>query len=124
MIAGTETVSYHLIIPSNDHILIFPQLTGVLHTFLGVIVAHPDVQKRAYDEILSVVGKDGLPGLQHRTSLPYIDCIIQEVHRYYPAVPLITHSNNKEDNYKGFHIPKKSWVMANVWCVKGLTPIT
>ncbi|KAG5725375.1 O-methylsterigmatocystin oxidoreductase [Termitomyces sp. T112] len=92
-------------------------MTSVFLSFLGTVVNHPRVQKRAHEEILDVVGSEELPCLRHRDDLPYIDCIIKEVHRSYPAVPMVTRSNEEQDVYEGFRIPQNSWVMGNVWAV-------
>ena len=46
------------------------------------MVLHPQCQKRAYDEIISAVGEKTLPDLKDRNSLPYVECIVQEVLRY------------------------------------------
>ncbi|KAG5349998.1 hypothetical protein C0989_000794 [Termitomyces sp. Mn162] len=90
-------------------------MTSIFLSFIGTIVNHPGVQERAYMEILDVVGSEELPCLHHRDNLPYIECIIKEVHRCYPAIPMITRSNDKEDIYEGLRIPQKSWVIGNVW---------
>ncbi|KAI0919563.1 hypothetical protein AcW1_003214 [Taiwanofungus camphoratus] len=92
-------------------------LTGTILNFLLLIALHPEVQRRAFEEISAVVGNDRLPDLQDRDSLPYIDCLIQEVHRFNPAIPLVTHSNTVEEEYLDYRIPKKTWIMANVWAM-------
>ncbi|KAH0582168.1 hypothetical protein H2248_011819 [Termitomyces sp. 'cryptogamus'] len=92
-------------------------MTSIFLSFIGTIVNHPGVQERAYMEILDVVGSEELPCLHHRDNLPYIECIIKEVHRCYPAIPMITRSNDKEDIYEGLRIPQKSWVIGNVWAI-------
>ena len=44
---------------------------------------HPEVAKRAQEEIDKVLGYgDRLPTLDDRDDLPYIDCIIKELYRY------------------------------------------
>ena len=78
---------------------------------------HPEVQERAFREISSIVDKDRLPDLKDMPALPYVDAIIQEVHRFNPAIPLVTHAPMAEDSYMGYRIPKKAWTMANVWYV-------
>ncbi|THH06109.1 hypothetical protein EW146_g9716 [Bondarzewia mesenterica] len=92
-------------------------LAGSILTFIVLIARHPEAQERAYQEIISVVGADRLPGLEDRHSLPFVDTVIQESHRYNPAIPLVTHSNTEEDEYIGLRIPKKTWIMANVWAM-------
>lgn len=76
---------------------------------------HEDVQERAYQEIVKNVGTDRLPGPQDQDSLPFVKAIIQEVHRFNPAVPLASHSNYQDEQYEGQNIPKKSWIVANIW---------
>lgn len=51
------------------------------------MVLYPDVQKRAQTEIDAVVGADRLPTFLDRSSLSYINCIVQEIFRWNPAVP-------------------------------------
>jgi cytochrome P450 len=52
------------------------------------MILFPEVQKKAQEEIDSVVGKDRLPTFGDRDSLPYIEAIICETMRWHPPVPL------------------------------------
>lgn len=45
------------------------------------MLLHPEVQKKAQEQIDQVVGPDRLPDFSDRESLPYIDCIVQETLR-------------------------------------------
>ncbi|TBU28072.1 cytochrome P450 [Dichomitus squalens] len=92
-------------------------ITTAVLTAILLLTRHPEVQARAYEEIKTVVGTDRLPEMHDRASLPYIDCVIQEIHRFNPAIPLVTHANSEEDEYLGYRIPKKTWIMANVWAM-------
>ena len=56
-------------------------------TFFLMMVAHQDVQEKAQAEIDTVVGKDRLPTMDDRPSLPYLDAIFREILRYNPIVP-------------------------------------
>jgi len=78
---------------------------------------HPEIQKRLQQEIDSVVGLQRLPQLEDYDSLPYVDCLIKELFRFNVVVPLVPHSLDENDVYDGYHIPKGTWVMANIWCV-------
>ena len=93
------------------------QVVGTILTVLLMLARHPDVQKRAYAEIESVVGSDRLPDLRDKERLVYVDCLIKEAHRYNPMVPLVPRSNMQEDEYIGYRVPKDTWVMVNLWCV-------
>ncbi|KAJ8081649.1 hypothetical protein PM082_007495 [Marasmius tenuissimus] len=79
------------------------------------MVHHPECQKRAYEEIISVVGENNLPDLTDRESLLYIECIIQEVLRWNPIGPLgVPHRAIDSDIYNGLYIPKGATVIANL----------
>ena len=92
-------------------------IESILNAIL-LLLHHPHVQVRAFQGIQSVVGLDKLPDLEDRRSLRYVDAIIQEVHRFNPAIPLVTRSNSEEDAYTGYRIPKETWIMANVWSIR------
>ncbi|CAE6417961.1 unnamed protein product, partial [Rhizoctonia solani] len=53
-----------------------------------------------------------------RELMPYIRCIIQEVLRWQPPLPLgVPHATAADDEYRGYFIPKGSIVMANSWAM-------
>ena len=49
-----------------------------------MMACHPEVVKRAQEEIDRVIGTDRLPTHDDRPNLPYIECILKEVYRYVP----------------------------------------
>jgi cytochrome P450 len=52
------------------------------------LMLNPDVQNKAQKEIDSVIGRDRLPTISDRESLPYIRSIVTEAIRLNPAVPM------------------------------------
>ncbi|KAJ8689877.1 hypothetical protein PTI98_012736 [Pleurotus ostreatus] len=90
---------------------------SALRTFLLVMTRHPEIQKKAQEEIDSVVGKDRLPTLSDRDSLPYVECVIKEVLRFAAVAALMPHSLDEDDIYNGYTIPKGAWVMVNAWSI-------
>jgi cytochrome P450 len=50
----------------------------------------PDPQRRAREELDSVVGGNRLPDFSDRESLPYLDALLLETLRWNPMVPLGT----------------------------------
>ncbi|KIL71215.1 hypothetical protein M378DRAFT_154710 [Amanita muscaria Koide BX008] len=79
---------------------------------------HPDTQKKAQEEIDCVIGKDRLPTLDDRPSLPYVEAVYREVLRWRPVTPLgFPHSADEEDIYKDLYIPKGAIVIPNVWAI-------
>jgi hypothetical protein len=49
---------------------------------------HPNVQRKAQEEIDRVIGHDRLPNVQDRKDLPYVEAIMREVMRLNPVTPL------------------------------------
>ncbi|KAG2138876.1 cytochrome P450 [Suillus cothurnatus] len=91
---------------------------SVLQIFLLAMVLCPDVQARARAEIDQVVRHDKMPCFDDRASLPYLDAILREVLRWYPAVPLGgPHATSNDDVYGGYFIPKGAIVMVNQWAL-------
>ncbi|KAF8553328.1 cytochrome P450 [Imleria badia] len=89
---------------------------SVLMTFFLMMVVNPAVQERAQAHIDAVVGKDRLPTIEDRPSLPFIDAVLRETLRYNPVTPLsFPHIASEDDVYNGFHIPKGAMLLTNVW---------
>ncbi|PCH38754.1 cytochrome P450 [Wolfiporia cocos MD-104 SS10] len=90
--------------------------TAVLSTFLLAMVLHPEVYSKAQEEIDRAIGNSRLPDFDDRSSLPYLECVIQETYRWNPPVPLaVSHLVTADDEYRGFRIPKGTIIMPNVW---------
>lgn len=91
---------------------------STLATFMLMMTLHPQVQKKAQEEIDRVIGANRLPAFKDRENLPYIECIIKEVLRWYPVAPLaIPHRLMEEDYYEGYWMPANSTVMPNIWAM-------
>ena len=77
---------------------------------------YPDVQKKAQAELDRVVGPNRLPDLTDRDALPYINAMVKETLRWYPAVTLgVAHCTTTEHEYEGYFIPKDATVLVNAW---------
>ncbi|KAL0564491.1 hypothetical protein V5O48_017555, partial [Marasmius crinis-equi] len=87
-----------------------------LQGFYLAMLHHPESQKRAYEEIISVVGESSFPDVKdHRESLPLVECIVQEVLRWHTVAPLcIPHRAINDDVYNGMFIPKDAVVIPNI----------
>ncbi len=76
-------------------------------TFLYLIAAHPEIQRKAQEELDRVLGSSHLPTFEDRKSLPYTDAIYREVLRWRPPLPTcVPHVTTEDDYYKGYYIPK------------------
>jgi cytochrome P450 len=60
---------------------------GTLNFFLAMML-NPTVQAKAQKEIGSVIGRERLPTISDKASLPYVRSIVTEVFRLNPAIPL------------------------------------
>lgn len=73
------------------------QTIAVLHMFFLLMARHPEIQRKAQEEVDRVVGIDRLPEMSDRDSLPYINRIIREALRFAPVAPLVVHSPDEDD---------------------------
>lgn len=79
---------------------------------------HPEIQRKAQEEIDRQVGMTRLPAMSDRPKLPYIEALLQEILRWHPIVPLsLPHMNDEDFIFKGYLIPKGSTLLPNVWRV-------
>lgn len=68
---------------------------------------HPDVQRKAQDELDQVVGPKRLPEFDDHDSLVYIQATQLEAMRWMPVTPIgLPHRVLRDDEYKGYLIPK------------------
>jgi len=62
--------------------------TDTTVSFFHLMSLHPEVQRKAQEEIDRVVGHDRLPSSQDKKDLAYVNAIMKEVMRLNPVVPL------------------------------------
>lgn len=83
------------------------QTSSAIKTFFYYMALHPEIQKKAQEEIDRVVGNQRLPDFNDRDSMPYSDAIYREVMRIRPVFPLgLPHTSIEDDVYNGYFIPK------------------
>lgn len=92
----------------------FFQTDVVLQTFFLVIGIHPEVQKKAQEELDKVVGKDNLPSIRNQKDLPYVNAICKEILRWHPVAPFgMPHRLMQDDVVGEYFIPKGTLVFGN-----------
>jgi len=90
--------------------------SGVMAWWMLAMVTYPDIQKRAQEELDSVVGQTRIPTFADLPHLPYIRAMVKEALRWRPVDPLgLPHLSTEDDWYNGMFIPKGSMIVANVW---------
>jgi len=92
-------------------------VSSVVVLFFLIMALHPWIQRKLQEEVDAVVGDGRVPNMSDFDNMPYMQCVIKELHRYNPVIPLVPHSPVQDDVYEGYVVPKGAWVMANVWSV-------
>jgi len=79
---------------------------------------HPNIARKAQEELDRVVGSERLPELSDRENLPYISAVIKELLRWSCPTPLgIPKRVMEDDVYNGNFIPAGATIFENIWCV-------
>ncbi|KAF2851313.1 cytochrome P450 [Plenodomus tracheiphilus IPT5] len=87
-----------------------------LMTFFLAMTTFPDIQKKAQEELDRVIGSTRLPVSSDKGTLPYIDAVVKETHRWHPVTPMgLPHAASKDDVINGYRIPKESLLLPNTW---------
>ncbi|KAK1217185.1 hypothetical protein PQX77_020168 [Marasmius sp. AFHP31] len=89
--------------------------SGFLQSVVLLMIAFPEVQKRAQAELDRVVGPHRLPTLDDFSELPYLRAVVQEIQRFRPVAPLIPHGTTAPEEYKEYLIPKDTVIFVNTW---------
>jgi len=80
------------------------------------MIAHPEFQKRAQDQLDNVVGRSRTPTFADSPNLPYIHALVKESLRWRPVLPFsLPHATTEDDWYEGMFIPKGTLCLANLW---------
>jgi cytochrome P450 len=80
-----------------------------------LLIKHPEVQKKAHEELDRVVGSKKLPTYEDiKERLPYINAIVLELFRFKHFAPFgIPHHTTKDTTLGGYNIPKNTQIMFN-----------
>ncbi|KAJ6527186.1 cytochrome P450 [Mycena capillaripes] len=90
--------------------------SSYLQSLVLALVAYPEVQKKAQEEMDRVVGQLRMPTLDDLEHMLYIRAMILETHRFRPLAPLlIPHCTLTSEEYNGFVIPKGTTIFVNAW---------
>ncbi|KAK0200298.1 cytochrome P450 [Desarmillaria ectypa] len=91
---------------------------SVLCTFILAMLANPEAQRKAQEEIDVVLGLGVLPRFADEDSLPFVSAVVKEVLRWKNVTPMgIPHALTAEDVYRGYKIPSGSTVIPNIWAM-------
>ncbi|KAK5775427.1 Isoflavone 2'-hydroxylase [Gossypium arboreum] len=83
------------------------------------LLNNPHVLEKARAELDKLVGQEKLVEEADVAKLPYLQNIISETLRLYPAAPLLVpHSASEICSIGGYEIPKDAIVMVNAWAIQ------
>ncbi|XWS45208.1 hypothetical protein CRYUN_Cryun15aG0116400 [Craigia yunnanensis] len=83
------------------------------------LLNYPHVLEKARIEIDKYVGQEQLVEEADLSKLPYLQNIISETFRLYPAAPLLVpHLASDNCNIGGYEIPKETILMVNAWAIQ------
>ncbi|OAY50994.1 cytochrome P450 81Q32 [Manihot esculenta] len=86
---------------------------------MSLLVNNPEILKKAQKEIDIVIGHNRLITESDTSKIPYLQCIISEVLRMYPAGPLLVpHESSEECSVGGYRVPPGTMLLANIWSIQ------
>ncbi|KAK9742263.1 hypothetical protein RND81_03G159900 [Saponaria officinalis] len=85
---------------------------------MSLLINHPQVLKKAQAEIDALLGNERLVKESDRINLPYVQCIVNETLRMYPAGPAaLPYVANADTKVAGYQIPKGTMLLYNIWAI-------
>ncbi|XP_078165715.1 flavonoid 3'-monooxygenase CYP75B137-like [Carex rostrata] len=86
---------------------------------MAEIIKKPNILKKVQDELIQVVGKDKLVEESHLPQLPFLSCVIKEILRLHPILPLlIPRRPSSPCTIDGYLIPEGTRVFVNAWAIQ------
>lgn len=85
---------------------------------MSLLLNHPDVLKKARAQVDKYIGHERLVQETDLPNLPYIQCIINETLRLFPAGPLLVpHESSADCTIGGFDVARGTMVLVNAWAI-------
>ncbi|KAM6568545.1 hypothetical protein CsatB_016530 [Cannabis sativa] len=84
---------------------------------LAELINHPNIMKKAMDEVDSVVGKTRLVEESDVVNFPYIQAIVKETLRLHPPGPILSRVASETCAIDGYEIKENTRLLINVWAI-------
>ncbi|GJR32294.1 cytochrome P450 93A3-like protein [Tanacetum coccineum] len=84
---------------------------------LAELINHPNIMKKAVEEIDQVVGKNRILQESDIPNLPYLQAIVKETLRLHSTGPMILRQSTEDCTVAGYHIPANTTIFVNVWAL-------
>ncbi|CAI0421937.1 unnamed protein product [Linum tenue] len=115
-----DIIKGHVIVSTTTMISAGTDTSAVtMEWAMTLLLNHPKILNKARIELDDVVGKNRLIEEADCSKLPYLQSIINETLRLYPAAPLLVpHYSSEDCTIGGYHIPKGTMLLANAWAIQ------
>ncbi|XP_076819169.1 cytochrome P450 2C28-like [Clavelina lepadiformis] len=85
---------------------------------LLILLHYPEFKSKIEEEIAEAIGWTNTPSVSHRENMPFTCAFLQELVRFRTLTPGGSpHCTTEPAELFGYHIPKGTMVMANIWGV-------
>ncbi|XP_061360186.1 cytochrome P450 76A1-like [Gastrolobium bilobum] len=92
--------------------------TSTMEWAMAELLHNPSTLKKVQMEIRSKIGKDRNMEEKDIENIPYLKAVIKETLRLHPPLPfMVPHMAVDSCNMLGYHIPKESQIIVNVWAI-------
>ncbi|XP_058732331.1 cytochrome P450 CYP736A12-like [Vicia villosa] len=95
----------------------FETSATVVEWALSELMRHPRVMKHLQQELDNVVGVNKMVEEKDLSKLSYLDIVIMETLRLYPAGPLVPRVSTEDAVVDGYFLEKKSRIIVNLWAI-------
>eukprot|EP01132_Coremiostelium_polycephalum_P003664 gene3664-4562_t len=90
--------------------------SGTISNLFMCLANYPETQKKAYDELVRVIGKGNRVKNSDRYSTPYVNAIMKELLRYKTIAPLsVPRAASADIIIDGVFIPKDTQLIQNIY---------
>ncbi|CAI0397496.1 unnamed protein product [Linum tenue] len=92
--------------------------TVTLEWAMSNLLNHPEIMKKARDEIDTQVGEGRMVEEHDLPKLQYLQNTISETFRLYPPGPLlIPRTSSRDFTLGGYHVPRNTMLLVNAWAI-------
>ncbi|XP_057975001.1 cytochrome P450 81C13-like [Malania oleifera] len=85
---------------------------------MSLLLNHPEVLQKVRAEIYNNVERGRLIVDSDLSKLPYLQCVVNETLRLYPAAPLLLpHFSSNDCSLGGYEIPRQTILFVNAWAL-------
>jgi cytochrome P450 len=97
----------------------FPDTSYVtLEWVMAELLQHPNILKRAQEELDTVVGTNRLISESDLQHLPYLQAILKETFRIHPPAPFMApHRSIQPCQVEGYNLPINTQLIVNLWAM-------